>query len=281
MERSLAEELAIEPIREGVFRARLAGLRWTHVRRHDARLRGARGGARLRGQGAPLAARLLPAARPAGRARSSSTSRSSPKGAASRTGACSCACEGRVLCEVSASFAAPQDGRRLPGSRAGSRRAAARGADARRRAGEDRGLAGPAAAGRVALDRVSRRARWRRARRRCAAAGRARARRFPTTRACTKRRSRTSATGPRRAPSSAASRPASPPSASRASTTPSGCTSPRAGTTGGSITARSDIAAAGRALTLREVYTREGRRIATIAQEALIGEHGEAGPPAA
>ncbi len=46
------------------------------------------------------------------------------------------------------------------------------------------------------------------------------------------------------------------------------------------VTTRSDIAVAGRALTHREIYTREGRRIATIAQEALIGEQGGAAPPA-
>jgi len=37
------------------------------------------------------------------------------------------------------------------------------------------------------------------------------------------------------------------------------------------IDVKSPIASAGRSLSLREVYTREGRRIATIAQEALIG----------
>ena len=47
------------------------------------------------------------------------------------------------------------------------------------------------------------------------------------------------------------------------------------------VTTRSDIAAAGRALTQRQIYTRDGRLIATIAQEALIGEHGGAAPPAA
>jgi acyl-CoA thioesterase-2 len=47
------------------------------------------------------------------------------------------------------------------------------------------------------------------------------------------------------------------------------------------VTTRSDVAVAGRTLTHREIYTREGRRIATIAQEALIGEQGGAAPPAA
>lgn len=42
------------------------------------------------------------------------------------------------------------------------------------------------------------------------------------------------------------------------------------------VTSRSDIAADGRALTRREVYTQAGQRVATIAQEALIGEQGGA-----
>ncbi len=42
------------------------------------------------------------------------------------------------------------------------------------------------------------------------------------------------------------------------------------------VTTRSDIAADGRALTHREVYTQTGQRVATIAQEALIGEQGGA-----
>ena len=42
------------------------------------------------------------------------------------------------------------------------------------------------------------------------------------------------------------------------------------------VTTRSDIAADGRALTRREVYTQAGERVATIAQEAPIGEQGGA-----
>jgi acyl-CoA thioesterase-2 len=45
------------------------------------------------------------------------------------------------------------------------------------------------------------------------------------------------------------------------------------------ITAHSPIASAGRALTQREIYTRDGRRLATIAQEALILEPSEAAAP--
>jgi acyl-CoA thioesterase-2 len=45
------------------------------------------------------------------------------------------------------------------------------------------------------------------------------------------------------------------------------------------ITAHSPVASAGRSLTQREVYTRDGRRIASIVQESLLVDASEAAAP--
>ena len=212
MEDSITSELAVEPVREGVFRARLPGFEgrtFGGTTLGCAVLAAAHG---CEGALHPLHAYFLRRVPPDDDDRAprrETLRRAAPRAPAGADPA-------RRSCAVRGVGELHDGARRcrLSRRRHGCRHPGARGAAARRRAREARGLAGAAASGRVALDRVS-----------VAGDGSRRGAAVPRLgppahaapgrrRACTRRRWPISATGPRRAPSSAATRAASRTSAS-------------------------------------------------------------------